>query len=772
MREYLARNDLVYEKAAERWEEGIPLANGDMGALVWGTGSPLKITLDKYDAWEVRYVEPQDPRYTIRGLRRMIANGEFEEARRVFEYSARGPNREFVTPTRLPMPRVTFDFGADAAMFEARLHLHDALARGEMRFASGAVRWEALVHSDRNVLIVRFEYEGDARLRDFRIALDHLNEDARDKLARWGYPAPESGVAGDVSWLRQEFPAGGEYVAACKRVSEPGSDTLFISVVTHNDAGDPLDAARELAQATAREKAGDLYDSHVAFWHPFWDKCFLTIPDAMMETLFYVELYKLGCSSRPGKYPCTLQGLWTTDGVMPPWQGDYHLDMNVQETYWPVYASNHLELGLPLYERFHEWLPSFRRAGKQLLGGDCAWAHCSVGLHGHPVCGWYTANFNSGNGPWLAHHFWLHWLYSRDETFLRERAYPFMRAFMQAYLLFLEKGDDGRYHVPLDTSWEYGSDEPEAWGEDVTCSLALVRWLAGAMLECVDILGIDDEDAPKWRDVLANLADFPVDEDGLQLWRGQPLERSHRHHSHLMPIHPLGLLTPEGSDEDRDLIQRSLLRLWHRGTGEWTGWSWPWASLIASRAGKPQMAWEMLREYPCFLSPNTFHLNGCPREFGITWATYSPMTLEAGFCAAAAVMEMLLQSWGGVIRVFPAVPEFWHDAAFVRLRAEGAFLVSAKLARGAVEFVRIESEKGGRCVLKNPFDGEVDVRDETSGGSTVAGGDLIEFDAGAGGSYVVTPVSSSPTDVRGIEATARRRPEDLNVFGVKRLPRF
>ena len=173
------------------------------------------------------------------------------------------------------------------------------------------------------------------------------------------------------------------------------------------------------------------------------------------KTLFYVEIYKLGCCSRPGKFPISLQGVWTKDGGLPPWAGDYHLDMNVEESYWPVYASNHLDCAQPLYERFFANLPRYKKLCYDFFGFEGAWARCEQALDGSPIYGWYTANFWPGNGAWLAHHFWLHWLYSHDGDFLRDRAFPFMRAFLQTYCNLLEEGPDGRLHIPLGTSPEW-----------------------------------------------------------------------------------------------------------------------------------------------------------------------------------------------------------------------------------------------------------------------------------------------------------------------------
>src|SRR5204863_7958148 len=122
----------------------------------------------------------------------------------------------------------------------------------------------------------------------------------------------------------------------------------------------------------------------------------------------------------------------------------------------------------------------------------------------------------------------------------------------------------------------------------------------------------------------------------------------------------------------RELIEGSLSDWIAKGTGQWSGWSFPWASLIAGRAGKAEMAYHFLQTYlDTFVTANGFHINGDFKNKGVTSDRQKNMTLEAGFAAAAAILEMLLQSHHDLIRVFPTCPAEWSDIEFVNLRAEG-----------------------------------------------------------------------------------------------------
>jgi alpha-L-fucosidase 2 len=126
-----------------------------------------------------------------------------------------------------------------------------------------------------------------------------------------------------------------------------------------------------------------------------------------------------------------------------------------------------------------------------------------------------------------------------------------------------------------------------------------------------------------------------------------------------------------------------------------------------ARARNGEKAAAALRTFATsFCLPNSFHVNGDQSGKGLSKFTYRPFTLEGNFACAAGIQEMLLQSQGGVIRLFPAVPDSWKDASFSTLRAEGAFLVSASRREGMLDSVSIISEKGGRLRLENGFGGD------------------------------------------------------------------
>ncbi len=761
----LEQHDLFWNTAPEEWLNGIPLANGEIGAMIWGDGEPLKITLDRYDCWELREQEPDPEIYTYQNLRRLVEAGAEQTAKADMVDRWRVPEKPH--PTRLPMPRVELSVpGAEA--FRGRLELMKACARGSIEYAKGRLGWRAFMPDSEPLLLMELECGDGLPLPKVEVSLDHLTDEAKETLEAWGYQKPETGTADHGShWLRLRFPAGGEYVVAWRLQKTERGGLLAVAVVSHHHSKRPLQEALRLVR---EPDVAALRAKHEEWWRKWWRASWLTIPDAFLENLWYVEMYKLGCSSRPGGLPITLQGLWTSDGVMPPWSGDYHLDMNVQESYWPVYASNHLDAGLPLYETFTNCLPRWRRECEEFFGFEGVWSGCAIGPTGARIHGYHGVEYWPGNAAWLAHHYWLHWLYSGDREFLREQALPVMRGAMETYMNLLEPDDAGTLHLPLGYAPEWGEGSVKRYGPDPASDIALIRWLGESLLEATALLDLDDPNRLRWNKTLHKLADYPRDGSGIMVTARDALYESHRHHSHLMAIHPLGTLSREDAEQNA-LIQRSVTHWTMMGTGRWTGWSFPWASLIASRAGHGNMADDMLQRYRAFLMPNSLHVNGDYRHFGHSFFHYQPMTLEGGFAAASAIMEMLMQSWGGTIRLFPTVPDAWSEAFFEDLRAEGGFLVSAQMLGGGVTYARIVSTVGGACTLRNPWPGQqVDVCGPD--GELTLSGDDLQWQTEAGAEYLVFAVGAHLDEGELCPAPPTRPDWQSNWFGLQMPPRF
>jgi alpha-L-fucosidase 2 len=171
----------------------------------------------------------------------------------------------------------------------------------------------------------------------------------------------------------------------------------------------------------------------------------------------------------------------------------------------------------------------------------------------------------------------------------------------------------------------------------------------------------------------------------------------------MMAFHPLGILDFDNVT-DKQIIEKSILRMEKNGTSEWCGYSFSWLANMYARMHRGEDAARVLRIFStCFCSPNSFHLNGDQCKAGYSSMTYDPFTLEGNFAFASGVQEMLIQSHGGIIRIFPAVPDKWKDISFENLRTEGAFLVSAAKKEGMIDSFTITAPEGGTAHIRLPF---------------------------------------------------------------------
>jgi hypothetical protein len=234
---------------------------------------------------------------------------------------------------------------------------------------------------------------------------------------------------------------------------------------------------------------------------------------------------------------------------------------------------------------------------------------------------------------------------------------------------------------------------------DTNYDLALIRWGCQTLLESAQLLGISDPLAPQWTDILANLVDYPVDANGFMIGAGVPFAKSHRHYSHMLMVYPLYLVTWEQTAQ-RELIDRSLRR-WISFQGALQGYSYTGAASISAQALRGDDAAFYLSELlRLFIQPNTMYKETGP-------------VIETPLSAAQSVHDMLCQSWGSVVRVFPAAPAAWPDVTLHNFRTQGAFLLSAARKNGATQWIRVASEAGAPLRLRTGMAGPLVVRDRS-----------------------------------------------------------
>ncbi len=692
------------------WDEALPLGNGILGALVWGDGQPVKISLDRTDLWDLRPVpEFHEKDYTYATMREWEKTGRIDALLRMYDNPYHRP-----APTKIPAGRIELTIGDQPAFQSTDLDIAGAMAH--MAFKSGT-EVRVWIHAVERAGII--EIQGKEPVTAKLVAPAFGGKEAgpsqpaivAGELANLGYPPPVCTSGENWTAFEQEGWDGFHFAVYLAWEKTPEHWRAAWSVVSSLEDPSTLQAAKMHVKKALKEDSESLQKSHQDWWNGYWAKSWISIPNFTIERQWYLDTYKFGAASRRGSPPITLQGPWTADdGKLPPWKGDYHHDLNTQLSYWPCYSGNRLEEGLS----YLDWLWNTRDACKEWTRRFFNMPGMNVpmtaDLNNNQIGGWRQYTHSSTTGAWLAHHFYLHWKFSADRTFLADRTYPYLHdcaVFLEA--VTNERDADGKRTLPLSSSPEINDNKPNAWFPSITnYDLALIRWLFTATAELAAELGKND-DAQHWKTVCSEMPHFSLGEDGrLLVAKDYPLPESHRHFSHLMAIHPLGLLDPSQGQDAEHTVQGALNELDRLGSNYWCGYSFSWLANLAARAGNGVKAEKALETFAtAFVLRNSFHCNGDQTGKGYSKFTYRPFTLEGNFAAAAGLQEMLLQSHTGIIEVFPAIPDSWKDASFHTLRAHGAFLISAERKDGKISRVEISSENGGACKLLSPFSGKL-----------------------------------------------------------------
>lgn len=701
-----SESDLQFESLATRWDEAVPLGNATIGALVWQKDSALRMSLDRTDLWDLRPMDSlAGPRYSFDWVLSKIKEGDYAPVQEKFDWPY---NRE-PAPSKIPGAALEF-LGISSPSDSVRLYINNALC--EARWDDGTTL-RTFVSADKPVGWFRFDHVSDSimpMLREPSYTVDASEKNGNDQawgsLARLGYE--QGTIERTPNSIVYHQPGYGDfcYDVAVKWVR---ADSTLTGVWSVTSSMAPEKAAELCDQALERGIDAD-YDAHMAYWDAFWKQSSVTVPDPALQKQYDNEMYKLGSAARSDSYPISLQAVWTADnGSLPPWKGDYHHDLNTQLSYWPVYAGNHLDEGMGYLNTLWDQRDTYKAYTKQYFGTEGMNVPGVCTLTGEPMGGWIQYSMSPTCGAWLAHHFYLHWLYSADDDFLAEKAYPFAKDVATYLEQISYVDDDGVRQLPASSSPEMHDNSLNAWFPTMTnYDNALMRALFAEAADMADALGLADE-SERWTADLASMPAFDVDDEkALTIAQGLPYQESHRHFSHAMALYPLELIDVADSPQAAEIVNATIKRLTDVGPDYWTGYSYSWLANLQARARNGEGARDALRIFAeCFCLPNTFHANGDQSGTGKSRFTYRPFTLEGNFAFAGGVQEMLMQSHRGMIEVFPAIPSDWADASFSDLRARGAFLVSAAKENGKVTRIEITSEKGKPLRLLLPEEGMV-----------------------------------------------------------------
>ncbi|MDD2330630.1 MAG: glycoside hydrolase family 95 protein, partial [Bacteroidales bacterium] len=491
--------------------------------------------------------------------------------------------------------------------------------------------------------------------------------------------------------------------------------TLIFSAATDYFTEDPEKHCDSLLQQALDKRYRRLRKDHIRAYRRLFDRVSLqlgpvndlpdiptderltasgTKDDPGLDALYYqYGRYLLISSTRPGQLPPNLQGLWANT-VQTPWNGDYHLNINLQMNHWLAEPGNLAELHTPLIDFTRAIVPSGQTTARSFYGAE--------GWTAHVICNpWhFTApgehpswGATNTGGAWLCQHLWTHYLYNPNEKYLQE-IYPVMKGASDFFLSSMIREPSHEWLVTAPTTSPenafYMPDEKTVVSVCMgsTMDNQLVRELFTNTSRAAEILGIDNGFREQLQKALHDLPPHQISPEGyLQEWLEDYRETDpqHRHVSHLYGLHPGIQISPETTPELARACEKTLER---RGDGG-TGWSRAWKINFWARLHNGERAYKLLKN---LLSQESTYPN--------LFCAHPPFQIDGNFGGASGIGEMLLQSHQGTIRLLPAIPEAWSGGLFRGMKVQGNATVSCRWKNGQVRKVILESAQGGTYELE------------------------------------------------------------------------
>ena len=746
---------LWYNSPAEFFEESMPIGNGRLGALVYGGTDDNVIQFNDITFWTGKPVNRNDDEGAhkwIPEIRKALFNEDYKLADSL-QLHVQGNNSQFYQP--LATLHILDDNTTKASGYYRELDIDSALCRDT--YIKGGVRYtrEYFASNPDKMIAMRIRADKKGAINCLLSLTSLVPHKVRSSQTS---PSGDYGGAsltinghatGDpmnsihFSGILTAKTDGGKVLTGDSTLMISGATeatVYFVNATSFNgfDKHPVNEGARYIEQAAddAWHLVNYTYDQlrerHIADYKAIYDRFKLKLGNATfdtkrtteqqlkdytdrkggntyLETLYaqYGRYLLISCSRTAG-VPANLQGLWTPH-LWSPWRGNYTVNINLEENYWPAEVANMGEMAMPLDNFIAALAANGRYTAKNYYGiteGWCSSHNSDIWAMTNPVGEkreWPEwANWNMG-GAWLVNALWDHYLFNLDIEYLRSTAYPLMKGaaeFCMAWLIKNPNNPDELITAPSTSPEnEYKTDKGyhgmTMYGG--TADLAIIRELLTNTIKAAETLNIDKELRDRMNTTINMLHPYKIGKRGnLQEWYydWDDWDWKHRHQSHLIGLYP-GRHITEAQPELMKACRKSL----EIKGDETTGWSTGWRINLWARLKDADQAYHIYQKLLTYVSPDNYKGEDKRRSGGTypnLFDAHPPFQIDGNFGGTAGVCEMLVQSDGDTITLLPALPKAWKDGEVSGICARGGYELKMKWTDSKVVELTVKAKNKGK----------------------------------------------------------------------------